>query len=191
MLKTLIVFASGAVLSGCCTGVSTDPREGGFAGGVCGGMTGAYDQRIFEREKKLSDLDAIGDSLNASIAENEALVVSLDDEIVRTSANLSSLRENIDELQRLYHESDVLRVEIGVLKKEQALLEALFENFKSKTSSVVAQQKETAVDAQMQTIDPPLPEGDEPAQMEATDTIIEIDKRIDALNERVKTLLGR
>lgn len=60
-----------AVLSGCAN-VSTDPREGGFFGGVSGINSGAYDQRIRERDERLAQLRETQRGLEQETSQLEA-----------------------------------------------------------------------------------------------------------------------
>ena len=57
------------LLAGCQT--TDDPREGGFIGGVGGLSSGAYEQRIREREQSLDRLQGIQVELDAQRAELE------------------------------------------------------------------------------------------------------------------------
>jgi chromosome segregation ATPase len=45
-----------ALCLGACAAPSTDPREGGFVGGVHGLSSGAYEERVREREESLQRL---------------------------------------------------------------------------------------------------------------------------------------
>lgn len=63
------MLASTLLLSACQT--TDDPREGGFVGGVGGLSSGAYEQRIQEREESLNRLEGIQDELEIQRAELE------------------------------------------------------------------------------------------------------------------------
>lgn len=65
-------------LTGCCSNVSTDPREGGLAGGVCGKTTGAYDRRLQARESELASLSAAQNSLQSRLSSNRRRASELD-----------------------------------------------------------------------------------------------------------------
>lgn len=49
------IVLGATVLSGCAN-VSTDPREGGFFGGVSGINSGTYDARVRERDERLAQV---------------------------------------------------------------------------------------------------------------------------------------
>ncbi|MDX9717871.1 hypothetical protein [Thauera sp. AutoDN2] len=51
----LAAAAAAVALTGCAN-LSTDPREGGFLGGVSGLSSGAYEARVVEREDRLAQL---------------------------------------------------------------------------------------------------------------------------------------
>ena len=61
-LNHLAVAAALAALAGCAN-LSTDPREGGFLGGVSGLNSGAYEARVHEVESRNKVVEGLGGKL--------------------------------------------------------------------------------------------------------------------------------
>lgn len=120
-------------LGACCTNVSTDPRQGGFAGGACGQMTGAYDARLSERERTLASLGDVERALQRRVATSRADAAAgaraLDEVRVRLRSATQRSRvldaeiaqaRGMDEQKRarlrsIRSRNDALRRQLGVL----------------------------------------------------------------------------
>lgn len=98
--RACLLLAAG-ILQACCSGVPTDPREGGFAGGVCGTATSAYEQRLAERRETLDDYKALEASLD------EAISISLQEaedrqlQIAALTKELAEFREKFSRYRAL------------------------------------------------------------------------------------------
>lgn len=112
------------VLSGCCSNVTTDPREGGLAGGVCGTTTGAYDRRVAALETRADSLQAANAGLQARLASSNREAGSLARAIAAKRQQLAAIRSDLDKLQRMAGEKAALRAEIAALKTEAGAREA-------------------------------------------------------------------
>jgi chromosome segregation ATPase len=95
------------LLLASCANVSTDPREGGLMGGIKGLQTGAYDQRVQERQDRLSQMQALQSNLSAEQRQLEqdrtASQAALDEErrrLQQLNNNVVQLRQNVDQLVR-------------------------------------------------------------------------------------------
>lgn len=93
MRQWIMILAVVPLLGGCCSNVSTDPTQDGLLGGTCGMATGAYNQRIAERESRLA---AFKGERVAAIDEN----ANLKSQAAQSSAELKSMKTQVGQLQR-------------------------------------------------------------------------------------------
>ncbi|AYD03889.1 hypothetical protein [Neorhizobium sp. NCHU2750] len=101
------------LLAGCCTGVTTDPREGGLAGGICGTTTGAYDQRVASLTARANTLDTANARLSASLRDSDRQLSRLDREIAAKRTELAKVRADLQRLAELAGQRQRLRAEIA------------------------------------------------------------------------------
>lgn len=92
----LVMVVLPLFLAGCCSGVTTDPRGGGLAGGVCGQMTGAYDARLQSREAELAGLADARGGLEARLNTERSRASGL-------GTSIASLRRQLDGERRSLH----------------------------------------------------------------------------------------
>lgn len=93
----LVVFG----LSACCSNVTTDPRSGGLAGGVCGTQTGAYQQRLDQRKARLTQLNQIGSSLSVRNQAASSQLVYLSERSKELGRRLGQRDKDLDRLDLL------------------------------------------------------------------------------------------
>lgn len=108
-------------LSGCCSGVSTDPREGGLAGGVCGKATHAYDQRLRHRQQQLASLSEAQRDLQARLGSDRRRAAAL-------GTSVAAKKRRQDDQQRLAVQLDeqiaAEKAAIDGARAEKAAIEA-------------------------------------------------------------------
>ncbi len=86
------------LLAGCSA--SHDPREGGFFGGIGGMGSGAYEERVQEREDRLSRLQQVQKDLEAEGEDLDSEKISLREQIDRERALLGELESSLAELEQ-------------------------------------------------------------------------------------------
>lgn len=96
-MKTATLLVS-LVLAGCCSGVATDPRQGGYVGGVCGKATGAYEARLVARRSELARLDAAGAALEARLGAERREAAGLEARLRSSRETLAADRRQLDAL---------------------------------------------------------------------------------------------
>ncbi len=86
----------------CLSACSTNPREGGFIGGVQGLSTGEYDRRVADREQNLAAIQqaqASGEqenqNLNVEKAELQSRLATLQQQNARLNAELNSIEQQL------------------------------------------------------------------------------------------------
>jgi chromosome segregation ATPase len=94
---TAVVVGGLVGVAGCNT---TNPKEGGFFGGVGGMASGAYDQRIEERQASLNRLRAAEAELSGERQSLEAQERARQAEIARLRAGVSQLDRETQSLKR-------------------------------------------------------------------------------------------
>jgi vacuolar-type H+-ATPase subunit I/STV1 len=104
-------------LSGCTT--STDPRTGGFFGGVKGISTGTYEERIQEREKRLELLRSLEQEIQH---EKEHLQKTSDDLVQLIIKEQLAFTKLENRFENLLSELDHLE---AVDKQDQAIVSEL------------------------------------------------------------------
>lgn len=128
-----------AVLGGCAS-APTDPREGGLFGGISGLQTGAYEERLREREDRLEQLRATQraldderEMLDELHGERMRVVAEERSRLRRLETDVAGLDNRVKQLERQHGEDDRrvqglrerlagLRRDIGV---QQSALDAL------------------------------------------------------------------
>ena len=76
-----------------CAGCSTNPREGGLAGGVYGLSSGKYEERVNQRDERLEKLKELQQELEK---EKETLEVQK----AKKSRELADIQNQLDDLQK-------------------------------------------------------------------------------------------
>ena len=114
------------MLAACCTGVTTDPRRGGLAGGVCGATTGAYEERLAVRRAELASLDDAHARLSRHLASNRSEADDLSRRIEnarhRAEARAASAAAMDTEIEQLRERRAVSQAELATLEAESAQL---------------------------------------------------------------------
>jgi chromosome segregation ATPase len=117
--KLIIGFVAALFLTSCA---STNPREGGFIGGLQGIFSGAYDARVQKSQQELSDQERLNQSLEEESRSLDAEVRSRDILLATEQDHLAGLQKNISKLESntglLVAKSDVQKVEIARLKRQ-------------------------------------------------------------------------
>ena len=119
-MRGRIVIGSVAMLSLIsCT--STNPREGGFIGGLQGIFSGAYDARIQKSQQELSDQERLKKSLEEESRSLDGEAQARDQALASEQERLARLREDISKLESdvgmLVAKSDAQKSEIARLKR--------------------------------------------------------------------------
>lgn len=96
--RALVLGLGLLVLGGCAS--STDPREGGFFGGVQGLGSGAYDARLKERDDRLATLRETQAELSGERATLEASQLAAEEALEQERAEYARLERDIDGLER-------------------------------------------------------------------------------------------
>jgi chromosome segregation ATPase len=118
-------------LAGCASS-SHDPREGGLFGGIQGLQSGAYQQRISDRESSLERLRAVQEELEAESSEIETQKRTLEEQIAQDRLQLAGLEKEVSELDRILGALEAddtvqdqrikeLQTRLGELKKEMGV----------------------------------------------------------------------
>lgn len=103
-------------LGGCET--TTDPREGGLIGGIHGMSSGAYEERLRQREQSLERLRAIQERLEEERTDLESAKQSKAAEVQAQRRQLNALLEETQHLS-----ADVARVDATLAKQEASKTE--------------------------------------------------------------------
>ena len=134
MLKYINLLRTGVFLSvlsllasGCAS--SSDPREGGFLGGVQGLQSGTYEERIRTREESLNRLRALQQDLDAEQAELEGQKADLEEELALERQSLAALDR---EVSRLEQSVDTFQANDVQQKRQVQELQARLDELKSK-----------------------------------------------------------
>lgn len=101
-----------ALLAGCAD-VTTDPKAGGLAGGINGLVTGAYDQRIADRQASLDRLNDAEAALVARAGSAEGKLRAVDKQIAQRKSAIERLRADIAEIDRSIEKARRLRAISG------------------------------------------------------------------------------
>jgi chromosome segregation ATPase len=130
----LLIAISILLLSGCAS-VSTDPREGGLAGGVKGLSTGAYDARIQEREDRLAVLRQVQgelvteqDQLESTKAQRQRQVAAERTRVRRMNRDIAALNQRVNSLSASANRNDqrvqTLRTRTPQIQRDSARLQS-------------------------------------------------------------------
>jgi chromosome segregation ATPase len=106
MIKSFFIIALAFVILSSCSTTSTDPREGGFFGGLKGIYSGTYDNRIQEREAALEYSQSTQESLKNK-SEDLNVEVQLKDKVLKAErekaekieSDLAAIEEDVFEIQ--------------------------------------------------------------------------------------------
>jgi peptidoglycan hydrolase CwlO-like protein len=104
-----------AIITGCAT--TSDPRQGGFFGGIAGLSSGAYKERLKQRENDLAQQESTHQDLTQESVKLKSETQKLEGELAKLTEmdkNLSNLQEEIDQLEA---KSDKQKNDIATLKK--------------------------------------------------------------------------
>ncbi len=86
------------LIAGC--GAAHDPREGGFFGGIGGLSSGRYQERVQEREDRLSRLQQVQKDLQSEGEKLDTEETSLREQIERERALLGELESSLAKLEQ-------------------------------------------------------------------------------------------
>ncbi|WP_029029899.1 hypothetical protein [Salinarimonas rosea] len=141
----LIALPLFGILAGCCTTASTDPREGGLVGGVCGQATGAYSDRLAQRRNALGDLDEIERRFVRVAAQEraaaEAATREVDDLNDRIAQAQAAVRETEQILGRIRVMDEVSEAEKRRLLAELASLKAALDVLRDESREMNRRQR--------------------------------------------------
>jgi len=118
-----------ALLAGCAT--SSDPREGGLFGGISGLSSGAYEQRLQEREDRLqqsqrsqAELSAESARLEREKAARQTLVAQEREKYAKLDKDVKGLERKVSQLSSKAGGSDKqvseVQQRLAELKKQLA-----------------------------------------------------------------------
>ncbi len=83
-----------------CANMSTDPREGGFFGGVSGLNSGAYDERLREREARLAQMRETQRALETETGQLQARKSAVHQQVRADQIRLNQLNTDISGLEQ-------------------------------------------------------------------------------------------
>lgn len=83
-----------------CADMPSDPREGGFFGGVAGLSSGAYESRVRDREDRLADLRATQSLLETERDTLEGRKQAASQALAAERARASQLKADVSKLDR-------------------------------------------------------------------------------------------
>lgn len=137
-MRAALLFATATLMAGCCSNVSTDPRQGGYVGGVCGKTTGAYEGRLVARRSELASLDAASAALQARLGSEQREVSSLEQRLAASHRKLADNRRQVDRLAAMIErEAEAGRIDqqrLEALKAELAGLDSDLAGLMSRTA---------------------------------------------------------
>lgn len=138
MMKAVILLATATMLAGCCSNVSTDPRQGGYVGGVCGKATGAYEGRLVARRSELARLDAASAALQSRLGSEQRALTGLDERLGANRRKLAENRRQVDLLTAMIErEAEAGRIDqqrLEALRGELASLDRDLADLLSRTA---------------------------------------------------------
>lgn len=105
-----------AIITGCAT--TSDPRQGGFFGGIAGLSSGAYEERLKQRENDLAQQQSTNQDLKQESVRLKSDTQNLERELASLTEmdkNLSNLQAEIDQLEA---KSDKQKDEIVALSQK-------------------------------------------------------------------------
>jgi len=143
-------------LSLCGCAASTDPHEGGLAGGLAG-LNGAYDQRVQERADSVRRLRAIEDELKAEQVQLADERAYQEDRLAGLQRQLHGLSGDISKLERqLSHKHSQLASEQAQKRKlehDLANLQQRIRRLDSRSSGAGADVDIADLEAQRDALD--------------------------------------
>jgi chromosome segregation ATPase len=123
-LSIVLAVAGGLLaVAGCNT---TDPKQGGFFGGVGGMASGNYDDRIAQREASLARLKAAESDLSTQRTSLEAQESA-------KQAQIASLRSSIYRLDR---ETEALKRQVASLSAQDSASSARLQDLRSRLATL-------------------------------------------------------
>ncbi|MEN3794670.1 hypothetical protein [Fulvimarina sp. MAC3] len=131
--RTSLVLGTALLLSGCCSNVTTDPRAGGLAGGVCGNVTGAYDQRVAMLQAKAGDLDTANARLQGRLTSQRQVAGSLAAELSAKRRRLAALERKLASKRAALARGQADARELAALKRERNALVAEVTDLKTRS----------------------------------------------------------
>ena len=137
-LNHLAVAAAVAALAGCAN-LSTDPREGGFLGGVSGLNSGAYEARVVEREDRLAQLRETQRGLESERTQLETHRSDVDRQVAAERVRVKKLDADVVGLEK---KVGTLKTKQGTDGKRVGELQSRLAELKRKTA-----QQTSALDA--------------------------------------------
>lgn len=109
-----------------CGGMPSDPRTGGFAGGLCGLSSGAYEKRLQQRRNELRTLEAAKADLEARLASRQAKVRALETQIAETrrraEGRLALAKTTEEDIARLKERKAASDAELARIEAENTAL---------------------------------------------------------------------
>jgi chromosome segregation ATPase len=103
-MKFMLLIVSATLLNACAT--SNDPRKGGFFGGLSGINSGAYDERVQQRQDELNrqqnvnrDLKDTSKSLESEVQAKSTELASEQQRMTELDANLLKLDAEVGKLE--------------------------------------------------------------------------------------------
>lgn len=94
VLRMMALLAGAGLVGVLGCSPSSDPRQGGLAGGIYGLSSGAYDERVQARRESLSRLESIQAKLETERAELEVEKRSSEVRLSDEQRRLKTLQEN-------------------------------------------------------------------------------------------------
>jgi septal ring factor EnvC (AmiA/AmiB activator) len=105
-----------SVITGCAT--TSNPREGGFFGGVAGLSSGVYEERLKQREYDLAQQQ----SVNQDLKQESTRLKSYNRKLERELASLTEMDKKLSDLQKeidhLKYKSDKQKGDIATLTQK-------------------------------------------------------------------------
>ncbi|GGF75298.1 hypothetical protein GCM10007301_38980 [Azorhizobium oxalatiphilum] len=140
-LRVGIGLALAPMLMGFCEGVSSDPRQGGLMGGVCGNATGSYKKRTQDREQALDALEQANRKLNSRLTAGQAEADTLNTRITAVRTRLQRTDTELNQLKvrvaRREAQRSLRQAELDTIKREIA---SLTETYDQLSQRVTAQE---------------------------------------------------
>lgn len=128
----MLLIALAVVVSGCAT--SNDPRKGGFFGGLSGINSGAYDERVQQRQEEFIRQQKISSDLKTTSLGLEHEAQARGAELDAERQRLSELDENLVKLK-----ADVEKIK-ATTAKQKSDYAALKQKINNQIKLVHAQQ---------------------------------------------------
>lgn len=134
-----MVCLVGLWVAACGCASSTDPREGGFFGGVQGLQSGAYEERVQSRADSLNRLRDLQQDLDVQQANLESQKAGLEEEVALERQSLAALEQEVDGLEQdlsTYQADDAQRKQ--QIQELQTRLTELKSQMQAQTSALDA-----------------------------------------------------